>query len=109
VECDLFIRYHCSVFSVFVLSFNPPVISAISTAINVILREFETNCEPAFNALGRISWSNVSQVSGQSPYTADLVKAADLVVELIRPLVEQKKYLRNFFDKASRFFCFSFK
>lgn len=76
--------------------------SAISTAINVILREFETNCEPAFNALSRSSWSSVNQVSGQSPYTTDLVKAADQVIELVRPLVEQKKYLRNFLDKASR-------
>ncbi|KAJ3505368.1 hypothetical protein NLJ89_g7457 [Agrocybe chaxingu] len=82
VECDLFV-------------------SSISTAINIILREFETNCEPAFAALSRTSWPTVNQVSGQSPYTTDLVKAADQVVETIKPLVEQKKYLRNFFDKAS--------
>lgn len=76
--------------------------SSISTAINVILREFESSCEPAFNALSRTSWSNVNQVSGQSPHASELVKAAEQVVELIRPLIEQKKYLRNFFDKASR-------
>ena len=80
--------------------------SSISTAINVILREFESNCEPAFNTLSRISWSTVNQVSGQSPYASELVKAAEQVVELIRPLVEQKKYLRNFFDKASRCYVF---
>jgi hypothetical protein len=78
------------------------VYSSISTAINVILREFESNCEPSFNVLSRTSWSTISQVSGQSPYASDLVKAAEQVVELIRPLIEQKKYLRNFFDKASR-------
>jgi hypothetical protein len=80
--------------------------SSISTAINVILREFESNCEPAFNTLSRTSWSTINQVSGQSPYASDLVKAAEQVVELIRPLIEQKKYLRNFFDKASR--CVAF-
>ncbi|KAF9523511.1 Vps53-like protein [Crepidotus variabilis] len=81
-ECDLFV-------------------TSISTAINVLLREFETNCDPAFTALTRTSWSAVNQVSGQSPCTNDLVKAAEQVVELIKPLIEQKKYLRNFFDKAS--------
>ncbi|KAF9479029.1 hypothetical protein BDN70DRAFT_921489 [Pholiota conissans] len=81
-ECDLFV-------------------SAISTGINVILREFESGCDPAFIALARTSWSTVNQVSGPSPYTGDLVKAAEQVIELIKPLIEQKKYLRNLFDKAS--------
>ena len=52
--------------------------------------------------MSRSIWSSVNQVSGQSPYSDDLVKAAEQVVELIKPLVEQKKYLRNFFDKACR-------
>ncbi|KDR67572.1 hypothetical protein GALMADRAFT_79772 [Galerina marginata CBS 339.88] len=82
VECDLFV-------------------SAISTAINVILREFENNCDPSFITLSRTSWSTVNQVSGPSPYTGELVKAAEQVVESIKPLIEQKKYLRNIFDKAS--------
>ena len=65
-----------------------------------MLREFEINCEPAFNVLARTSWSSVNQVSGPSPYTSDIVKAAEQVVEVFKPLVEQKKYLRNLFDKA---------
>jgi hypothetical protein len=44
----------------------------------------------------------VNQVSGQSPYTDELIKAAEQVVVVIKPLVEQKKYLKNFFDKACR-------
>ncbi|TFK21105.1 hypothetical protein FA15DRAFT_672889 [Coprinopsis marcescibilis] len=75
-------------------------VSTISTAIGVQLREFELVCDPSFITLGRTSWSTVSQVSGQSPYTDEFVKAAEQIVELIKPLVEQKKYLRNFFDKA---------
>ena len=44
----------------------------------------------------------MNQVSGQSPYTDELVKSAEQLVVVIKPLVEQKKYLKNFFDKACR-------
>lgn len=59
-------------------------------------------CEPAFAAMSRSSWATLKQVSGPSPYTADLVSAVDQVVESVKPLIEQKKYLRNFLDKACR-------
>ncbi|KAG2016360.1 hypothetical protein CC2G_009531 [Coprinopsis cinerea AmutBmut pab1-1] len=75
-------------------------VSTISTAIGVQLREFEVACDPPFITLGRTSWSSLNQVTGQSPYTDEFVKAAEQVVELIKPLVEQKKYMRNFLDKA---------
>ena len=52
--------------------------------------------------MSRTSWSTVNQVSGQSPYADELVKAAEQVGVVIKPLIEQKKYLRNFFDKACR-------
>ena len=42
-------------------------------------------------------YTAVNQDSGQSPYTDELVKSAERLV-----LVEQKKYLNNFFDKARR-------
>ncbi|KAF5328679.1 hypothetical protein D9619_011656 [Psilocybe cf. subviscida] len=82
VECDMFI-------------------SAISTSINVILREFESCCDPSFITLSRTAWSSVNQVSGPSPYSTELVKAAEQVTEGIKHLIEQKRYLRNIFDKAS--------
>ena len=44
----------------------------------------------------------MNQVTGHSPYVDDLINIVDQVVELVRPLVEQKKYLRNFLDKACR-------
>ncbi|TEB37202.1 hypothetical protein FA13DRAFT_1682098 [Coprinellus micaceus] len=75
-------------------------ISAISSAIAVQLRELEVVCDPPFITLARTSWSTISQVSGPSAYTGDLVKSAEQVTELMKPLIEQKKYLRNFFDKA---------
>ncbi|KAJ7497608.1 Vps53-like protein [Mycena latifolia] len=75
-------------------------VSVISAGIVVQLRELEIACEPAFAAMARSSWATLKQVSGQSAYTADLVNAVEQVVESVKPLVEQKKYLRNFLDKA---------
>ena len=76
--------------------------SAISAAIVVQLRELESACESAFTTMSRSVWSNVSHVSGPSAYTAELIRTVEQVVELLKPTVEQKKYLRNFFDKACR-------
>lgn len=75
-------------------------VGVISSAIVVQLRELEIACEPAFSTMSKMTWNTLSQVSGQSPYTHDLVKVAEQVSETIKPQVEQKKYLRNFFDKA---------
>jgi len=75
-------------------------VSAISAAIVVQLRELESACESAFTTMSRSVWSNVSHVSGPSAYTAELIRTVEQVVELLKPTVEQKKYLRNFFDKA---------
>ncbi|KAI0266660.1 Vps53-like protein [Gloeopeniophorella convolvens] len=81
-ECDLFI-------------------GVASTAIVSLLREFESACEPAFLSLTRTAWVNHELVTGQSPYVGDLVRAVETVTEAVVPLLESKKYLRNFFDKAS--------
>ncbi|KAH7888924.1 Vps53-like protein [Phlebopus sp. FC_14] len=74
--------------------------SVISGAIIIQLREVESACDGSFNVMSRIHWGTTNQVTGQSPYVDDLVKAIEQVTELIKPLVEQKKYLRNFFDKT---------
>ena len=75
-----------------------------------MLKELENACEPAFNTMSRISWSVLNLVSGQSPYINDLVQAVEQVVETIKPLIDQKKYLRNFFDKAARYvICMSLR
>lgn len=77
--------------------------SAISTAIGALVREIEAICDPAFQTMARTAWPNVNQVSGQSAYAGELVNAAEQVVDALKPLVEQKKYLRNFLDKSCRF------
>ncbi|EGO00491.1 hypothetical protein SERLA73DRAFT_122492 [Serpula lacrymans var. lacrymans S7.3] len=76
-------------------------VSVISTAILVQLRELDSACEPAFGVMARTSWSSLNQVSGHSSYVDEVVKVTQQVTELIAPLIEQKKYLRNLFDKAS--------
>lgn len=76
--------------------------SVISSCIVVLLRELEAACEPAFAAMIKTQWAALDTVSGESPYVSDLVKAADSVLEVIRSHIEQKKYLRNFYDKAAR-------
>lgn len=44
----------------------------------------------------------MNHVTGHSPFMNDITQATEQVTEFIKPLVEQKKYLRNFLDKASR-------
>ncbi|KAG6335695.1 hypothetical protein ID866_3401 [Astraeus odoratus] len=75
-------------------------VSVISGAINWQLRELETACDGGFLSLSRVNWSMMNQVTGHSSYVDDLTKAIEQVVELLQPLIEQKKYLRNFLDKA---------
>lgn len=58
--------------------------------------------EPALASMLKTQWGSLANVSGESPYIADLVKSIDLVVGNVRGRVEQKKYLRNFYDKAAR-------
>ena len=95
-ERDVFVR---SVFFCY-LSYIWQSCSVISAAIIIQLRELESACDAAFATMARTSWTTSNQVSGQSAYAGDLVTAAEQVIEVIKPLVEQKKYLRNLFDKA---------
>lgn len=75
--------------------------SAVSAAILVILKELENACESAFTAMSRLAWANLNLVSGNSPYVDDLMQAIEHVVDIVKPLIDQKKYLRNLFDKAA--------
>jgi vacuolar protein sorting-associated protein 53 len=100
-ECELFVGF------VSFVVYGSTVIdlmtfSVISMAIIAQLREIESACDPAFGTMSRTLWTNLNQVSGQSAYTGELVNAVEQVVELVKPLVEQKKYLRNLFDKTCR-------
>ena len=51
--------------------------------------------------MSRLSWSTINLVSGSSSHVDDLVKAVEQVVDTVKPLIDQKKYLRNFFDKVA--------
>ena len=75
--------------------------SVISAAITLQLRALEHALDGPLGALARTQWPAQRQVSGPAPYVGDLVRAVESVVELARPAVEGKKYLRNWLDKAS--------
>lgn len=79
-----------------------PVVSVISSAITLLLREVENATDVYFTTMIRSNWPALNQVSGQSHYVGELVKATEQVVETIKPLIEQKRYLRNFLDKVCR-------
>ncbi|KAF7797607.1 hypothetical protein EIP86_008807 [Pleurotus ostreatoroseus] len=76
-------------------------INVVSAAILTLLHELENATDPAFSALSRTAWSTISLVSGQSAYVDDLIRAIENVMKTTKPLIEQKRYLRNFLDKAS--------
>ncbi|TRM70028.1 Vps53-like protein [Schizophyllum amplum] len=76
-------------------------VSVISAAIAILLHELEVGAEPGFLAMTRTSWASLQQVTGPSLYTSQLVTATEQAVGAVKPLVEQKRYLRNFFDKAA--------
>jgi vacuolar protein sorting-associated protein 53 len=101
-ECDLFIR--CALADVPSRSSSclNQTHSVAFAAIIALLRELEAVCEPALATLTRTIWINHELVTGQSPYVDDLIRALESITEAIVPLVESKKYLRNFFDKAAR-------
>lgn len=83
-----------------------PLPSAISAAILVLVKELENACEPAFNSMSRVAWATINSVSGPSSFMDDLVKGIEQVTETMKPSIEQKKYLRNFFDKAATYDTF---
>ena len=57
--------------------------------------------QTAFSTMLKTQWASNQTVTGSSPYTVDLVRNIEQVVDYVRPMIEQKKYLRNFFDKAA--------
>lgn len=68
----------------------------------MLLREIESAAEPALGTMARTSWLTLNQVSGQSSYVSELVNAVEGIIEATKPRIEQKKYLKNILDKASR-------
>ncbi|KDQ21712.1 hypothetical protein BOTBODRAFT_99351 [Botryobasidium botryosum FD-172 SS1] len=74
--------------------------SIVSTAIALQLRELEVACDTPLTTMMRTSWANLEHVSGPSAYIPDLIKGIESVVEVVREQIQQKKYLRNFYDKA---------
>lgn len=97
-ERDLFIRY--ANVTLFHNSANL-VDSVVSSSILVLLKCLETTVDVPFDKMAKTQWASIENVSGPSSYVSELTKAVDQVVDAVNPLIEQKKYLRNFYDKAA--------
>jgi hypothetical protein len=80
------------------------VTSVISVAISQLLRDLEQSTDPFFNTMSRTPWASIETVTGQMPYVIELTRVVDAFVEVIKTSIEQKKYLRNFYDRTSRYF-----
>ncbi|KDQ27540.1 hypothetical protein PLEOSDRAFT_1104224 [Pleurotus ostreatus PC15] len=76
-------------------------LGVVSAAIVVQLKELEAVCDSSFGALVRTSWPSMNQVSGTSAYVGELINSVEQCLAIIKPRIEQKKYLRNLFDKTS--------
>jgi vacuolar protein sorting-associated protein 53 len=98
-ELELFLRYAVDRYRRLLLSRSS---SVISVAIAQLLRDLEQCTETYFVSMTRTLWSSIETVTGQMPYVLELVRVVDAFVEGIKGSIEQKKYLRNFYDKASR-------
>jgi len=79
------------------------VASVISVAISQLLRDLEQSTEPFFNTMSRTPWASIETVTGQMPYVLELTRVVDAFVDVIKSSIEQKKYLRNFYDRTSRY------
>ena len=75
--------------------------SVASSAIIAQLRELEAACDASFDMLVKTAWSSSTTVSGPSAFVKELTKGIESVASAVQPLIEQKKYLRNFLDKAA--------
>jgi hypothetical protein len=75
----------------------------ISSSITQVLRELEATVEPFLLTMSRTTWTILESVSGQQAHVIEMVAAVDSFVEVTKLQLEQKKYLRNFSDKAATF------
>jgi hypothetical protein len=48
-----------------------------------------------------MQWSHLHQVSGPLAYTEELSRLLEQFFDVVKPLVEQKRYLKNLLDKAA--------
>ena len=77
------------------------VLRVVSAAILCLVRELEIACETSFDAIMKTSWQSITTVTGPSSYIHGLTKSVESVVSTVQASIEQKKYFRNFLDKAA--------
>lgn len=62
----------------------------------------ELTIEPAFQAMSRMSFreAEVQHVSSESDYVSNLRRSMEIVVDVVRDKVDQRKYFRSFCDRV---------
>lgn len=99
-ELDLFIGL---VYNIRVVCALNDTHRVISLSITQVLRDLEATVEPFLFTMTRTIWTILESVSGQQAHVIEMVVAIDSFVEVVKSQLEQKKYLRNFYDKAATF------
>ena len=71
--------------------------SCISTAIQLLVHDLESACDPALATMAKISWTSVEHVGDQSPYVTAITGHIKQTVPLIRSnLATARKYFTQF-------------
>ena len=99
-ELDLFIGL---VYNIRVVRALNDTYRVISLSITQVLRDLEITVEPFLLTMTRTTWMTLESVSGQQAHIIEMVAAVDSFMEVTKSQLEQKKYLRNFYDKAAAF------
>ena len=79
--------------------------ACISTAIQMLVHDLESACDPALAAMAKISWTSVEHVGDQSPYVTAITSHIKSTVPVIRSnLSSARKYFTQFCIKFANSF-----
>jgi vacuolar protein sorting-associated protein 53 len=74
--------------------------AVISSSIQLLVIDIENSCEPALNAMTKISWHNFSVVGDQSSYISAIINHIKNFVPIVRDnLTNSRKYFTQFCSK----------
>ena len=79
--------------------------SCISTAIQMLVHDVESACDPALATMAKITWTSVEHVGDQSPYVTAITSHVKQTVPVIRSnLAAARKYFTQFCIKFANSF-----
>lgn len=79
--------------------------ACISNAIQMLVHDLESACDPALAAMSKISWTAVEHVGDQSPYVTAITSHIKHTVPIVRGnLADARKYFTQFCIKFANSF-----